>query len=67
MTSAIRGMSVANVRKCLGEVRRMDQEHTERRIPLYITQTISNGMTVQDFCLEFVKGQHEKRHKKNKT
>lgn len=63
MTSAIPSMTVANVRKSLGEVRKKAEQSNERK-PLYLTDVLSNGMKISDFCLQFVKGHHQKRHSK---
>lgn len=65
MTSAIPNMSVAEVRKGLGEVRRRATEHTNEN-PMYITDMLFPGMSIQKFCLLFVCGHHDKRHNKSK-
>lgn len=63
MTSAICNMSVAEVRKLLGECRRCHQIQTHET-PLFITDTLSNGMQIQEFALRFQQGHHQKRHNK---
>ena len=65
MTSAIQDMSVAEVRKALGEVRRRAATHTSQN-PMYITDSLTPSLTVQDFCLKFVCGHHDKRHNKGR-
>jgi len=65
MTSAIPNMSVAEVRKGLGEVRRRASEQTNEN-PMYITDMLFPGMSIQKFCLLFVCGHHDKRHNKSK-
>jgi hypothetical protein len=63
MTSAIDGMSVAEVRKYLGETRKGWSAQTLNQ-PFYITDKLSNGMTMQEFALKFQQGHHQKRHNK---
>lgn len=62
MTSAIDGMSVADVRKCLGEVRKQWTQQTVDH-PFFSTDKLSNGMMIQEFSLRFQKGHHQKRHR----
>jgi len=64
MTSAIPEMSVAAVRKALGDVRKRASQQTPTH-PLYITDRLTNEMSIQEFCLKFVCGHHEKRHYKS--
>jgi hypothetical protein len=63
MTSAIDSMSVAEVRKFLGECRRKYQIQTIDD-PMYITDKLPNGMQLQEFALKFQQGHHQKRHNK---
>jgi hypothetical protein len=65
MTSAIDNMSVAEVRKFLGECRKKYTSQTLNR-PMYITDMLSNDMTIQDFALKFQQGHHQKRHNKGR-
>ena len=65
MTSAIDTMSVAEVRKFLGECRKKHSVQTPDR-PMYITDVLSNGMQLQDFALKFQQGHHQKRHNKSR-
>jgi len=65
MTSAIQNMSVADVRKALGEVRKRATLQTSNK-PMYITDQLTEDFTIQDFCLKFVCGHHDKRHNKGK-
>lgn len=65
MTSAIDGLSVADVRRGLAEVRQMAKHHTPEH-PLFITTELSNGMTSMEFCLRFLRGHSDKRHNKGK-
>lgn len=65
MTSAIPDMSVAEVRKALGEVRKRAQTQTLTH-PMHITDDLTANMSVQEFCLKFVCGHHDKRHNKGK-
>jgi len=68
MTSAIPGMSVADVRKCLSAVRQCWKTHSPTR-PMRVSECLQSvegdhGMTVEQFALLFVLGHHDKRHKK---
>lgn len=64
VTSAIPGMSGAEVRKGLAEIRRRFREQE----PMYLTDPLwGPDLTVQDFCLKFICGHHEKRHSKAKS
>lgn len=62
ITSAIQGLSVSEVRKALCEVRNCELQSNEKR-PFYITDVLSNNMSIDEFCLKFVCGHHNKRHK----
>ena len=66
MTSAIENVSVADVRKYLSEIRHqwISQTHSD---PFYITSTLSNDMSLQEFAFKFQQGRHNKRHAKGKT
>jgi hypothetical protein len=57
-------MSVAEVRKALGEVRKRASLQTATR-PVYITDLLTDRLSIQEFCLRFVCGHHEKRHFKS--
>ena len=63
MTSSIYNMSVAEVRKFLNECRKKHMLQTFQS-PMFITDLLSNGMTIQDFALKFQQGHHQKRHNK---
>mgnify|MGYP004183752355 FL=1 len=63
VTSAIEGMSVAEVRRGLDAVRTQWHQGTPR---FYFTEKLFNGMTVQEFCTKFTLGHHTKRHAKSK-
>lgn len=65
MTSAISGLPVSGVRKALLEVRTMYQSNTPAH-PMYMTDTLSCGQPIQNFCLDFVRGHSDKRHNKGK-
>lgn len=65
MTSAIPGLTVAQVRRALLEVRKKAQKHTPDD-PFYITDKLSNGIQINHFCLDFVQGHSDKRHNKGK-
>ena len=63
VTSAIEGMSVAEVRRGLDTIRTKWNQQPAR---FYFTDRIFNDMTVQQFCTEFTLGHHTKRHAKSK-
>ena len=63
MTSSITDMTVAEVRKYLNECRKKHVSQTIKT-PMYITDVLSNDMTIQDFALKFQQGHHQKRHNK---
>jgi hypothetical protein len=65
MTSAIDSMSVADVRKFLGECRKKYTSQTHEN-PMYLTDTLTNGMQLQEFALKFQQGHHQKRHNKSR-
>ena len=65
MTSAIDSMSVADVRKFLGECRKKYTSQTHET-PMYLTDTLTNGMQLQEFALKFQQGHHQKRHNKSR-
>lgn len=63
VTSAINGMSVKDVRRCLNVVR--GQWVNAYNEPFFITNMLTDGsVSVQTFSLLFVTGQHKKRHNK---
>jgi len=65
VTSAVEGLTVADVRRCLDKVRKswadLDKTHFSLLIP------VNDNLTIQDFCFRFVLGHHRKRHAKSKT
>ena len=64
VTSAIDGMSVREVRWCLGKVR--SQWQSANNEPFFLTNTLDDGnVSVQEFAVKFVVGQHMKRHRKS--
>lgn len=65
MTSAIDNMSVADVRKFLGECRKKYTSQSQET-PMYLTDTLTNGMQLQEFALKFQQGHHQKRHNKSR-
>lgn len=72
ITSAIDGMTVAEVRKALSTMRRTWEAcsalQDESRRPLYVScDTLVRGHTVQDFSYMFVQGHHAKRMSKSRS
>ena len=63
VSSAIEGMSVAEVRRGL-DIMRKKWKHRETH-PFYICDPIFNTMTLQEFGYNFVMGHHHKRHNKS--
>lgn len=64
VTSAINGMSVCEVRRCLDYMRRRWSD--ANTTPFFITTILpQDGMSIQTFAMLFLRGQHEKRHNKN--
>ena len=66
MTSAIESMTVADVRKALGELRERWKNHSPTKI-FYLTDRLQNGMTIEEFSHRQQLGQHRKRHAKCKS
>lgn len=65
MTSAIVDLTVADVRRLLGTVRKLANQQTPEN-PFRISQILAGtNMTVEEFCLKFSLGHHFKRHKKS--
>jgi len=61
VTSAVEGMSVGEVRRCLECIRR--QWLNANTEPFFITSCLStHNDSLQTFALRFVKGQHQKRY-----
>jgi hypothetical protein len=65
VTSAIQGMSVAEVRRGLDVMRRMWRERTPAE-PFFLCDPLFNDMQVQEFTFRFVMGHHYKRHNKSR-
>lgn len=63
MTSAIPGVSVAEIRKALQQVRDRWRKHSPET-PIYLTETLFNDMTIEQFAFLFVLGNHVRRHHK---
>ena len=63
VTSAIEGMSVTEVRKCLDLMRKQWREKDETT-PFYICETFNDNITMDKFAFQFVLGHHFKRHNK---
>jgi len=70
ITSAIDGMSVAEVRRSLATMRRSWEEasRSSSARPFYMTcSELVKGYTIQEFSYMFVRGHHAKRLNKNKS
>ena len=75
VTSAIDGMSVAEVRRALATMRKnweesnsSDNVEGEHRRPFYISSDpLVRGYSTQEFAYMFVQGHHAKRINKNKV
>jgi hypothetical protein len=67
MTSAIEGMSVADVRKCLADIRKQWQDHSVQN-PIRGCHEIAcipknrTPVMIEEFSFQFISGHHNKRH-----
>lgn len=75
MTPAIPGLTVKRLRRALTDVRQYALENSPHH-PIFVTEklpSLTDGtiqLSIQEFCLQFVRGHHNKRHqntKKSKT
>lgn len=69
-TSAIDGMTVAEVRRALSTIRKSWDEASTKDggAPFFMTgDPLVRGYSVQDFSYMFVQGHHAKRLSKNRT
>ena len=64
VTSAIPGLSVAQVRKMLELIRKRWQSSSETE-SFFISEQLPNNMTIQEFAFKFVLGHHLKRFNKS--
>ena len=67
VTSAVEGLSVADVRRCLDSVRRGWADRDAEAFSLLGQVDGRFSFTVQEFCFRFVLGHHRKRHAKSTT
>lgn len=65
VTSAIDGMTVAEVRRNLDLVRKRWKQQDQGE-PFFLTDPLAGGFTVDTFALKFVIGHHFKRQQNNK-
>ena len=64
-TSAVREMSVAEVRKALSHMRREWGRHS-CVLPFFPCQQLPDtSLTISEFAFKFVMGHHHKRHQKS--
>lgn len=63
-TSAIQGMTVAEIRRALNKLRDLWQNATPES-PLFVCDKLYNDKTIAEFAKEFVFGHHLKRHFKS--
>ena len=64
-TSAIPGMTVAEVRRALGRIRSI-WSNADPQHPLFLSDPLVNSLTIGEFATLFVGGHHLKRHEKSK-
>ena len=64
MTSAVPGMTVTQVRRNMEILRNYWFTNPEK---YSICEPMPNGLTIQQFCLMFVRGQHQKRYARNQA
>ena len=67
VTSAIPGLSIAEVRKGLDQIRQSWANRDEEPFRPHTMSIQSYNVTAQEFCLRFVLGQHLKRFNKSKS
>lgn len=67
VTSAIPGLSIAEVRKGLDQIRQSWANRDEEPFRPHTMSIQSYQLTAQEFCLRFVLGQHLKRFNKSKS
>jgi hypothetical protein len=65
-TSAISGVSVAEIRSALANLRSRAAAATPKT-PVWLCDVLCHDLTVAEFCLQFVLGQHIKRHAKSQA
>jgi hypothetical protein len=65
ITSAVRGMSVSDMRKLLGECRTLISQQTIED-PFCMHTLLSNSQPVHEFVINVAFGMHEKRSKFSK-
>ena len=63
LTSAVDKMTVAEVRRCLAELRSMWINSTSEKV-FDANRPSGFDMSTEEFCFKFVKGHHEKRKRK---
>lgn len=64
LTSVIDGLTVVDIRKSLGEIRKRWRDRSPET-PFYLTDIIRDKRSIQEFSLSFQLGHHLKRHEKN--
>ena len=57
-------LDISDVRKSLFEIRERFKKEEE---PIYLSDTLSNGMTLEEFCYRFSLASHIRRHQKSNT
>jgi hypothetical protein len=66
VTSAIDGLTVADVRRNLDMLRRRWKQQ-EAGETFYLTDPLGNGFTADTFAVKFIIGHHFKRHHNTKS
>ena len=56
-------LDISDVRKSLFEIR----ERFKGSDPIYLSDSLSNGMTLEEFCYRFSLASHIRRHQKSNT
>jgi hypothetical protein len=65
LTSAVPGMSVSDMRRCLSEVRALLSDQTSKK-PFNMKHELSNGMELWNFVHKVAIGLYQKRSKNRK-
>lgn len=66
-TPAISSMSEPEIRRLLTEARKTWIHCQKERKPFFLTQSMSNGMSLEEFVFRFISGLLFKRNQKNKS
>lgn len=61
-------LDISDVRKSLYEIReKFKKKQNSIGDPIYLSDKLSNGMTLEEFCYRFSLASHIRRHQKSNT